>query len=173
MSDSLNKRWMIVGFIWTAVFSLTYWNLNEIESIEKAREKKEIYLMDEHFWSNNASNISQIMNKRASLIQEVESSKLGIFEFEKNLRGLALKLGLHGIKLISQTQFDQDGIIPVKISFQSNFKQAMKWLDLLKIEYPYGQIRNVKIAMDKPANQTKFEISIYYRYNLSSKETSI
>ena len=128
MSDYLKKRWIIVGIVWMATFSLTYWNFYKIESIENAREKKEIYLMDEQFWSNNASTISQILKKRASLIQEVESSKLGVFEFQNNLRSLSLKLGLNAIKLISQPEFDQDGIVPVKISFQSNFKQAMQWM---------------------------------------------
>lgn len=173
MSDSLKTRWLITGFVWALAISLTFWNINKIESFEKAREKQEIYLIDEQFWSNNALNISQIMEKRASLIQEVESSKLGVFEFEKNLRGLALKLGLNTIKLISQTEIDQDGIVPLKISFQSNFKQALQWLDLLKIELPYAQIRDVKIVVNEPVKQTEFVVSIYYRYNLSSGETSI
>jgi hypothetical protein len=173
MSDYLKKRWIIVGIVWMATFSLTYWNFYKIESIENAREKKEIYLMDEQFWSNNASTISQILKKRASLIQEVESSKLGVFEFQNNLRSLSLKLGLNAIKLISQPEFDQDGIVPVRISFQSNFKQAMQWIDLLKIDLPYAQIRNVKIIMDKPGKQTKFVVSIHYRYTLYPEETSI
>ena len=41
--------------------------------------------MDEQFWNYNAANISQILKKSASLIQEVESSKLGLFEFESNI----------------------------------------------------------------------------------------
>jgi hypothetical protein len=164
---------MIIGIFWALAFLLTFWNFSKIDSIEKEREKKEIYLMDEQFWSNNAAKISQILRKRASFIQKVESSKLGVFEFEKNLRDLALRLGMNTVKLISQMQSDQEGIVPVKISFQSNFKQAMNWLDRLKIELPYAQIRNIKIVMDKPDQQIEFVISIYYHYKLSYKETSI
>jgi hypothetical protein len=173
MSDYLKKRWIIVGIVWGAVFSLTYWNFNIIDAIEKARRKKEIFLMDEQFWSNNASNILQILKKRASLIQDVESPKLGAFEFQNNLRGFALKLGLNTVKLISQTGLEQDGIIPVKISFRGNFKQAMYWFELIKAKLPYAQIRNIKMTRDKSAELIEFVVSFYYRYNLSSDEAPI
>ena len=173
MSDSLKKRWIVIGFVWAAVFGLTLLNINNIDSIEKARKKKEIYLMDEQFWSHNASNISQILKNRASLIQEVESSKLGVLEFEKNLRHLTLNLGLNTIKLITQTNSGNDGIVPVKISFQGNFKQAMTWLELLKIELPYAQIRNIRIMVDKPVIRPEFTVSLNYRYRLAAEESSI
>ena len=109
------------------------------------------------------------MNKKASLVQEVESSKLGVFEFEKKLKGIALKSGLEAVKVISQTQNDQEGIVPVKISFQSNFGQAMKWLDFFKMELPYAVIQSFKFVVNKPAEKAEFEASINYRYNLSSR----
>jgi len=173
MTDHLKTRWILVGFCWLAVVCLTFWNLNKIDSIEKAREKKEIYLMDEQFWNHNAANISQILKKRASLIQEVESSKLGLFEFESNIRNLALKSGLKAIKLTRQSQFEQDGIIPVTISFQSTFQHAVKWFDHLTLEMPYAQIRDVDIKLDESTKQNKFAVSMYYRYNQSAKESSL
>ena len=172
MSDRLKTRWGVIGIVWTAALIMTYWNFIKIETIEKAREKKEIYLMDERFWHRNASNISQIMEKRTALIQEVESLKLGVFEFEDNLKNLARKLGLRTVKLVSQAHSDQDGVLPVQISFQSNFSQATQWLDRVKLELPYAQIESIKIVADKPANQAEFVVSIYYRYNLSSTETT-
>ena len=39
MADDLKSRWVIVGCCWMAVFILTLWNLNKIDSIEKEREK--------------------------------------------------------------------------------------------------------------------------------------
>jgi len=173
MTDHLKTRWIFVGFCWMAVVFLTFWNLNKIDSIEKAIEKKEIYLMDEQFWNYNAANISQILKKSASLIQEVESSKLGLFEFESNIRNLALKCGLNAIKLTSQSQFEQNGIIPVNISFQSTFQQATKWFDHFESELPYAQIIDVNIELDEATKQNKFAVSIYYRYNQSAIKSSI
>lgn len=173
MTDHLKTRWIFVGFCWMVVVCLTFWNLNKIDSIEKAREKKEIYLMDEQFWNYNAANISQILKKSASLIQEVESSKLGLFEFESNIRNLALKSGLNAIKLTHPSQFEQDGMIPVKISFQSTFQHAVKWFDHLTLEMPYAQVRDVNIELDESTKQNKFEVSMYYRYNQIAKESAL
>ena len=171
MAADLKSRWIIVGCCWMAVFILTLWNLNKIDSSAKAIEKKEIYLMDEQFWNYNASNISQILKKSASFIQEVESSKLGLFEFESNIRNLALKCGLNAIELTTKSHTEQDGIIPVKISFQGTFQHAAKWFDRLELELPHAQIRDVNIELDESAKQSKFEVSIYYRYNQSTKES--
>ena len=173
MPANLKSRWIIVGCCWMVVFILTFWNLNTIDSIEKAREKKEIYLMDEQFWNYNAANISQILKKSASLIQEVESSKLGLFEFESNIRNLALKCGLNAIKLTTRSQDDQDGIIPVKISFEGTIQHAAKWFDRLELELPHTQVRDVNIEFDESTRQSKFEVSMYYRYNQSTKESSL
>ena len=173
MTDQLKVRWIFVGCCWLAVAGLTFWNLNKIDSIEHAREKKEIYLMDEQFWNYNAANISQILKKSAALIQEVESSKIGLFEFESNIRNLALKSGLNAIKLTSQSQFDEYGIIPVKISFQSTFQHAVKWFDHLTLEMPYAQVRDINIELDESTKQNKFAVSMYYRYNQTAQESSL
>lgn len=173
MAADLKSRWIIVGCSWMAVFILTLWNLNKIDSSAKAIEKKEIYLMDEQFWNYNAANISHILKKSASLIQEVESSKIGLFEFESNLRNLALKSGLDNIKLTTQSQVEQDGIIPVKISFKSSVRHAANWFDRLGIELPHAQVRDVKIESDESTKENKFAVSLYYRYRQSAKEGSI
>ena len=173
MTDHLKTRWILVGCCWLAVVLLTIWNLNKIDSIEEAMEKKEVYLMDQEFWNYNAANISQILKKSASLIQDVESSKLGLFEFESNIRNLALKSGLNAIKLTRQSQSDQYGIIPVKISFQSTFQHAVKWFDHLTSEMPYAQVRDVNIEVDESTKQNKFAVSMYYRYNQTVNESAL
>jgi len=173
MAADLKSRWIIVGCCWMAVFILTLWNLNKIDSSAKAIEKKEIYRMDEQFWNYNAANISHILKKSASLIQEVQSSKIGLFEFESNLRNLALKSGLDKIKLTTQSQVELDGKIPVNISFKSSVRQAANWFDRLGIELPHAQVRDVKIESDESTKENKFAVSLYYRYRQSAKEGSI
>ena len=173
MTDHLKKRWFFVGFCWMATVLLTMWNLNTIESIETAVAKKEIFLMDEQFWRHNAANISHILDKGNSLIQEVESSKLGLFEFENSLRNLAFNSGLKAIKLVSQTQSEQDGLIPVKISFQGTIQHGMNWFDHLEMELPYALLRDVDIELDETTRQNKFSVSMYYRYNQSAQEGTL
>jgi hypothetical protein len=173
MAADLKSRWIMVGCCWMAVFILTVWNLNKIDAIQKAIEKKEIYRMDKQFWNYNAANISDILKKSASLIQEVDSSKIGLFEFESNLRNLALKSGLDKIKLTTQSQVEQDGILPVKISFKGSVRHAANWFDRLGIELPHAQVRDVKIESDESTKENKFAVSLYYRYRQSAMEGSI
>lgn len=173
MNDHLKKRWIWVGLCWMAVAFMTFWNINKIDSIEKAIEKKAIYQIDEQFWNYNAANISQILKKSASLSQEVESPKLGLFEFESNIRNLALKSGLSAITLTSKSQFEQDGIIPVTISFQGSFRRSANWFDNLEFNLPHAQVRDVKIELDEETKQNKFAVSIYYRYKQSAGESTL
>jgi hypothetical protein len=173
MAADLKSRWIMVGCCWMAVFILTLWNLNKIDSSAKAMEKKEIYRMDEQFWNYNAANISDILKKSASLIQEVESPKISLFEFESNLRNLALTSGLDKIKLTTQSQVERDGIIPVIISFKSSVRHAANWFDRLGIELPHAQVRDVKIESDESTKENKFAVSLYYRYRQSAMEGSI
>ena len=173
MVAGLKSRWIKVSCCWIAVCILTFWNLNKIDSIENAIEKKEIFLMDEKFWNYNAANISHILKKSASFIQEVESSKIGFFEFESNVRNLALKSGLNEIKLIAQSQVEQNGIMPVKISFKSTVQHAANWFDRLETKLPHAQVREINIKRDEATKQNNFTVSLYYRYRQSAAEGSI
>ena len=61
MTDHLKTQWIFVGFCWMVVVCLTFWNLNKIDSIEKAREKKKIWF----FFSSISKNfIEQIWHRK-------------------------------------------------------------------------------------------------------------
>jgi hypothetical protein len=173
MVADFKSRWIAVGCSWMGVFILTFWNLNKIDAIESAIEKREIYLVDEQFWNYNTANISHILKKSASLIQKVESSKIGLFEFESNVRNLALTSDLNEIKLATQSQVEQDGVIPVKISFRTTIGRAASWFDRLDRELPHAQVREVNIEWDEATKQNKFAVSLSYRYRQSAEDGSI
>jgi hypothetical protein len=103
----------------------------------------------------------------------VESSKLGLFEFESNIRNLAIKSGLSSIAVTSRSQLEQEGVIPVKISFLSSFQNAAKWLDTIELNLPHAQLRDVKIEVDETTKQNKFSVSLYYRYIQSAGSGSL
>lgn len=75
--------------------------------------------------------------------------------------------------LTSKSQFEQDGIIPVTISFQGTFRQATNWFDNLEFNLPHAQVRDVKIELDEETQQNKFAVSIYYRYKQSAEESTL
>ena len=172
MSHSFKIRWVIIGCVWAVVFSLNLLNLSKIDSIGKLREKKEIFMMDQRFWHSNAENIAKITKKHASLTRDVESFKLGLFEFENKLKLIARKLGLRSFYLSSRPRSTQEGIVPLTVSFQSTFKQSLQWFDHLKAEIPYAQIGKVEIKLDSISKRADFEIFIDCHFNLSDKKTS-
>ena len=168
MTDQLKNRWLIISLIWIPVLILSYWNLDKMESIRKIREQNEILLRDGQFWKQNAGNIKQVLDNHAALVQTVESLKLGLFDLENDLNAVTQRIGLHEYELISQQELAQNGSVPIKIFFKGTFKQALQWYNFLENELPYAQVKRVKVTVDSITKQAQFEISIHYRYILST-----
>ena len=168
MPDQLKNRWIMISFIWIPVFFLTYWNMGKMESIRKIREESEILLRDGQFWKQNASNIKKVLEKHAALVQKVKSLKLGLFDLENELKTVTQRIGLLEFELNSQPELAQNGFVPIDIFFKGSFNQALKWCDFLENDLPYAQVKKVKITVDPIAKLAQFEISIHYRYILST-----
>ena len=162
----------MVGLVWAGVLIINIWNIEKIDQIRKIRVQREIFLRDQQFWSNNAKNISQILQRHSAFTQNVESLKLGLLHLENNLKASALSLGLKEVEFISQPEMANEGIMPLKLFFQGTFKDASQWLDMLHKELPCLWIRNIKIALDPLSEQAKFQVSINFRYNLSVAENA-
>jgi hypothetical protein len=167
MRNAFKQRWIMVGLIWAGVISVHLWNSAEIDQIRTIRDQREIYLMDNRFWQDNADHIAQIMQQYASLTQSIDSLKLGLLNLENNLRARALSLGLEKVEFLNQPEMAQEGIMPVRVFFQGSFKDVLQWLDVLHKDFAYVQIRNVKIVLDPSATQAKFQVSMHYRYLLA------
>jgi hypothetical protein len=170
MQDKFKKRWVMVGVIWAAVIIVHLWNIEAIDQIRTSRDQREIYLMDNRFWQDNADQITQIMQQYANLTQSIDSFKLGLLNLENNLKARALGLGLEQVEFINQPETAQEGTMPARLFFQGSFKDALLWLDLLQKDFAYVQIRNIKIVLDPAATQAKFQVSILYRYRLAPTE---
>jgi hypothetical protein len=168
MPDQLKNRWIIISLIWIPVFLLYFWNLGKMQSISKMREENEILLRDGQFWRQNAGHIKQVLEKHAALVQKVESLKLGLLDFQNDLKTVSQRIGLHEYELISQPELAQNGVVPVNIFFKGTFKQVLQWYDFLEKDMPYAQVKKVKAAIDPIAKLARFEISIHYRYTLSA-----
>ena len=62
---------------------------------------------------------------------------------------------------------------PVKISFKGSVRHAANWFDLLGIELPHAQVRDVRIESDESTKENTFAVSLYYRYRQSAMGGSI
>jgi hypothetical protein len=172
MRGKFKNRWIMVGLVWACVLMIHFWNIEKIDQIRELRAQREIFLRDQQFWNNNAKNISQILQQYSSFTQHTESLKLGLLQLENNLKASALGLGLKEVKFISQTETAGEGIVPVKLVFNSTFKDASQWLDKIQKDLPCVWIQNIKVSLEPLAEQAKFQVSINYRYTLSFAESA-
>jgi len=202
MKDKINKRWAVVGLIWAGVIFLTWWNVDTMDRIRSPRERIEISYTEMQFVQYNSENISSVLKKTALFCQPVESLKLGCLSVENQLRSLAteydlkefktklesLKLGclsvenqlrslateydLKEFKTECQPGEDNQGSMPIKLSFQGPFKRALKLLGVLQKDYPYLLIKQVEMIPYELEDNIKFRIFCNYRYRITTTGTS-
>ena len=173
MEGKFKNRWIMAGLIWAGVIIFHFWNIEEIDQIRTIRDQREIFLIDNRFWQDNAEHISQMMQQYSGFTENINSLKLGLLNLENNLRTRALSLGLEKVEFINQPEMSQEGTMPTRLIFQGAFKDALQWLDALRKDFAYVQIQNIKIVLDPTATQAKFQVSIHYRYRLVTAESAL
>ena len=169
MKDKINKRWAVVGLIWAGVIFLTWWNIDTMERIRSPRERVEISHTEMQFVQYNSENISRVLKKTALFCQPVESLKLGCLSVESQLRSLATEYDLKAIKTECQPGEDNQGSMPIKLSFEGSFKRALKLLGVLQKDYPYLLTKQVEMIPYGLEDNIKFRILFSYRYRMSSE----
>jgi hypothetical protein len=169
MKDKINKRWAVVGLIWAGVIFLTWWNVDTMDTTRSPRERIEISHTEMQFVQYNSENISSVLKKRTFFCQPVESLKLGCLSVESQLRSLATEYDLKEFKTEYQPSEDNQGSMPIKLSFQGPFERSLKLLGVLQKDYPYLLIKQVEMVPYELENKIKFQIFCNYRYRITSK----
>ena len=173
MKEKINKRWIVVGLIWAAVIFLTCWNINTMDRLRSPEERIEIFRNERQFLRYNSENISRVLKERALFHQPVESLKLGLLSVENQLQGLATEYALKGFRTECHPGKASEEKMPFTLSFQGSFERTLKLLVVLKKDYPYLLIKQVKIVPHQPEHNAEFRILFNYRYRVSSGESKI
>jgi hypothetical protein len=173
MRNKFKNRWIIAGLIWFGVGIVHFWNISAMDQVQTLRDQRENLLMDNRFWQDNAEHFAQIMQQYSGAVESIESLKLGLLNLENNLRAKALNLGFEQVEFINQPEMAQEGIMPVRVFIQGAFHNLLQWMDVLRKDFAYIQIRNIKIVPNPLAMQAKFQFSILYRYRLSTAEGAV
>ncbi|MBC8390968.1 MAG: hypothetical protein H8E17_00155 [Deltaproteobacteria bacterium] len=172
MKNSLINKWIIVGTIWFVALGLTCWNIIKIDSIIPAREREEIYQMDELFWKYNSGNISRILKEKARLFHSTESLKLGLIAAENQLREKSEKYRFKDFSVVNHpTRGDGEGM-PVSLAYRGTFKGTIQWLDTLEKEFPFMPVQKITISTSPPVEEAKFQIFLIYRYTIVTSENT-
>jgi len=166
MKANLTTRWIIIGLIWTCALILTYWNITKISLTLAEMEKEEIFRQDDLFWKYNSENIAIVLEKRDSFVLPIESIKFGLLSVENSLISLASKYKFNAVQVESVPGQTGDSSIMLSLYFEGPFEGILSWLETLQNELPYLPVRRLKITTDPFSKQAKFQLQLYFRYNI-------
>jgi hypothetical protein len=172
MKNSFTNKWIIIGAVWLSTLGLTYWNVIKIDTIIPAREREEIYQIDELFWKYNANNISKILKEKAGLSHSTESLKLGLIAIENRLREKTEKYHFEDFSVVNHPNKGDGDRMPVNLSYRGSLKGTVQWLDLLEKEFPFMPVQKIIISTNPPAKEAKVQILLMYRYNIITSENA-
>ena len=82
MMDSMRNKWILTGFLWSAVVLITLYNASEIKRLKLAREEMETLRMDEQFWQQHSESIAGISAEGNRLFLDIESVDLGLLTID-------------------------------------------------------------------------------------------
>lgn len=173
MKDKIKKRWIVVGLIWAVVIFLTCWNINTMDRVRRPGEKIEISRSERQFLQYNSENISKVLEKRALFQQPVESLKLGVLSVENQLKVLVAKYDLKEFRTECRPGKADQGSMPVMLSFQGSLDRTLKLLGIIRKDYTYLLIKQMKITPHQADHRARFQILLNYRYRISSAKSAI
>jgi hypothetical protein len=173
MIKNSNTKWIIVVLIWAGALVLSYFNVRQIGETKRIVVNNDILQRDDQFWRENSENISKILQENARYFKPVISPELGFLTTESDLRELASTLGLREVEIIDYPDRATGEGMAVGISFIGSIENAVKCLDILHKEYPYLPVAKMSLSAGLTAQDTKFDLSLSYRYRLCDSENSI
>lgn len=164
---SMRNKWILTGFLWSAVVLITLYNASEIRRLKIAGEEMETLRMDERFWQQHSESISGISAEGNRLFLDIESVDLGILTINNLIKKLSSDLRLPPITLNRQPITASDGQAPVDISFTGSFADAFRWFQSLNKEMPFLKAVDLKISIDPVSNKAVTNGSFFFRYKIA------
>ena len=164
--DSMRNKWILTGFLWTAVVLITLYNASEIRRLKLGREEMETLRMDEQFWQQHSESIAGISAEGNRLFLDVESVDLGLLTIDNRIKKLSSDRRLPPVTFNRQPITASDGQAPVDISFTGSFADAFRWFQALNKEMHFLKAVNLRISIDPVSNKAVTNGSFLFRYRI-------
>jgi hypothetical protein len=168
MMDSMRNKWVLTGFIWSAVILITLYNSSEIKRLKLAREEIETLRMDEQFWKQHSESTAGITAEGNRLFLDVESVDIGLLTIDNHVKKLSSDLNLPPVVINKQPVTASDGQVPVDLSFTGSFTDAFRWFKSLDKQMPFLKAVNLKISIDPVSNKAVTTGSYFFRYRIKN-----
>jgi len=170
MTSRIQKKWVIVGVIWTGVLCLHFWNVHLMNRIEAARERKELLKMDEQFLAAHQEEITKLLEERGAFYHDTEALSLGLLQVESELRGLANAHGFTEVEVKRQSGETVEGRIPILFSFRGSLKGLIECLEALRSDHAYLPVSRVNVEIGPSEKRARCQALLNYRYRIVARE---
>jgi hypothetical protein len=172
MNNSIKYKWLLLTAIWALCLIFCYMNVERVNSILDARERKAILEKDTLFWKQNTGNIKIVTEQEKNLTHEIESLKLGIVFLDDTFNRLGVDHNLTELKVEMDTKLAQDNIMPVNISFKGTLKEGLEVIKKLQTEHTFLSFKRLRMEQGLTGKLLEFEILIDYRYRIIEKQVN-
>lgn len=173
MKIHTNRLWVALAVVWAGVFSLTYWNVVQSQTIKRAKEQKEIFMRDNQFWARNEKTIVNVLQMHGTAFHDTESIQIGLLHVESRMASIARKQGLTDIKMEKGAASRTDrGEFPVELFFSGAFGTAFNCLKKVAGEMPFLVFSRIHISASGKPDQGDFHLSVKYRYEIKTPEST-
>lgn len=172
MTKEIKIKWFLLTVVWTGCFIICYMNINIINNILDARERREILKKDTDFWRENADNISIVMEQEKFLSHATESLKLSTVFLNDIFSRVGVKHNLTELKVEMDTNQSTGDRLPVRLTFKCPFKNGLDVIRILQTEYTFLFFKRIKLEQGLSGKPAECEILMDYRYHIMNNQSS-
>jgi hypothetical protein len=172
MTKEIKLKWFLLIAVWAGCFAFCYMNINTINNILEARERKEILKKDTAFWRENTKNINIVTEKENLLTHGIESLKLGTVFLDDLFNRFGVDHNLTELKVEMDTNQSTGDRLPVRLTFKCTFKDGLAVIKILQTEYSFLFFKQVKLEQGILGKPAECEILMDYRYRIMNTQAS-
>lgn len=171
MTSKLNPRWLAAILVWFAAIVVSYLNYTQIYEVAAIREKNDRLRQEMLFQFRNAAQLDQIQSVQASCYLPVASAKLGFEAVRSRLQGLAIHLGLSGVKIDGRMEQATGGPVPLHLRMQGTFEEAGNYIAALR-SIPYLTMKSSRVVVAYPKPDAEIELEFDFQFKIDPEQES-
>ncbi len=178
MTNKLQKKWMIIGIIWTIPILITWFNINTVQKISKSRQQYKFLQQSKHYYKSNSEIIKSTIKQNENLYHNIESLQIGLLSVNDYLSNLSEKFDViipHKIEAETLNALNSNmGSIPVFFEITGSFSNLLKYLEHLEKDHTYIKIVNIIFVITELINKNihmELNVKLKYRYQIDTMNT--
>ncbi len=166
MMNKIERKWLVVGIIWSAVLATTGWNMVSISEIQSGRQALEGVKMDQRYLKSKETDINDVRYWNTRLTHSVKSYDLGFLVVENDLKRLFEMCGLKKMRVEGKNGTQVVSPAFIQIRAKGSIPALVKWIGAVEDAYPYLEISKLEMNADPHHRVSKLSATFVYHYSI-------